>query len=1374
MLSLNSYGLERIGMNKREVLLTLPLCCLIVNNWSSAQAQITPDGSLSTNVTTENNRNFTINNGNRAGNNLFHSFREFSVPTGGEAFFNNAADIQNIFSRVTGGSISNIDGLIRANGGANLFLLNPSGIIFGPNARLNIGGSFFASTASSLIFSDGTQFSATNNQNSPLLTINVPVGLQYGAKAAPIRVQGARQIEAVGTTKGFDSNLNILEVNPGNTLAIIGGNVIIDGGILQAPGGRIELGGLAGEGTITINENGSLSFPSGGQRANISIINKSGINVLAGGGGNIAINAQNLEISESLLTTGIATGLGNQGAKAGNILIDATGAIAITASRIENNVNPAFDEQPAAIGDGGDIIIKAGLTFTTETASLSTGTFGQGNGGNLIITANSVSLTNGTNVDSITTGLGNAGNIEIYSKDSVAIVESKLESDIFQAPLGGGNAGNILVQANGLVSIFNSQITSEVPENATGNGGTITIEAGAISMIQNTPIGLRTTTRGDGDAGYIKLTATDKIDITSSAISSDSFGAGDAGIVEIEAGGAIAINKTDINSQVKDNSTGNGGIIFIEGKSVALSDNTRVQTSTENGSGNAGIISINARDTVTITGSDIKSSAILGAKGDAGNISIKSEGSIFISDNTFLESSNFVGGNAGSVTLDAGNKVSIINSKIFSDTFNDEISSGGGFAGIISFTAGNGVYVFNSQVTADSFGGSERNAENTGLGIIEIKGKNVIFELAEISTNTKGASAAGSINIIADSVSIINASKIDSSTLGIGESGSISIKANGNVAIDNSRILTNSVSAEGDAGSIAIASQSIQLTNDASLESSNFFGGNAGSITVEAKENISVSNSNIFSDTFTELKDEAGGFAGNIFIKAGNALFLDEFSQITAESFGKSAIDFQQNPSGLGFIAVDAKAISLSGQSKLSTSAYGIGAGGDIEIQTQTLFVAGGSAIQAVTFGAGSAGNIDVNASDSIVLSGVAPLSFDEKGNVLSGSSSGLFANSNTAKSGAGGNIFVNTNNLQITDGAVIAATTRSSETGGNIAVEVNNLRLTGGGQILASAFNSGSAGSVTVIAKDRIAISGSDPTYQQRFDTIAQKFNPEIASLTIDQDGPASGLFVNNRGAGKGGDINVSARSINIDKGAAITAQTASGNGGNIGLEARDLIVLRRNSNISTSAGSKGAGGDGGNITINTPILVALENSDITANAFEGRGGRVSIAAQGIFGAQSRTEGTSNSDITAISQAGGPELSGTVELNTPDVDPSSGLIELPQTVVDITGLIDRRCSPEAQESSFFVTGRGGLPPSPTEPLNDNAYVVNLVEINSERQETRRRNEQGRKKEPEQISEIVEAQGWVINNKGQVVLVANPPTVTPHNSGLIPMQCPSR
>jgi filamentous hemagglutinin family protein len=225
-----------------------------------ATAQVTADGTTSTTVNTNGN-NFEINDGNRAGGNLFHSFRDFSVRNGGEAFFNNANDIVNIFSRVTGGNISNIDGLLRANGSANLFLINPNGIIFGENARLDIGGSFYGTSADSILFEDG-EFSATDLDNPPLLTINAPIGLSLRDNPGDIVNRSnsglSRTVPFQKGERSGEVNINNpigLTVNTGQNITLIGGNILLDGGGLTAPGGKVELGGLSAAGEIIINEN---------------------------------------------------------------------------------------------------------------------------------------------------------------------------------------------------------------------------------------------------------------------------------------------------------------------------------------------------------------------------------------------------------------------------------------------------------------------------------------------------------------------------------------------------------------------------------------------------------------------------------------------------------------------------------------------------------------------------------------------------------------------------------------------------------------------------------------------------------------------------------------------------------------------------------------------------------------------------------------------------------------------------------------------------------------------------------------------------------------------------------------------------------------
>jgi filamentous hemagglutinin family protein len=218
----------------------------LVSSVNCAFGQIVPDRTLPNNssITTIDNIR-TISGGTQAGSNLFHSFLEFSVPNGTQAYFNNGLDIQNIIGRVTGTSISNIDGLIKANGAANLLLINPSGMVFGKDARLNIGGSFLGSTAGSINFADGTQFSATTPQEKPLLTITAPTSLNMGVNPGQIQVIGPghelvyEDIQKQG--RPVVTNLTGLGLSEGKTLALVGGKVSVEGAILKSPAGRIEI-----------------------------------------------------------------------------------------------------------------------------------------------------------------------------------------------------------------------------------------------------------------------------------------------------------------------------------------------------------------------------------------------------------------------------------------------------------------------------------------------------------------------------------------------------------------------------------------------------------------------------------------------------------------------------------------------------------------------------------------------------------------------------------------------------------------------------------------------------------------------------------------------------------------------------------------------------------------------------------------------------------------------------------------------------------------------------------------------------------------------------------------------------------------------------
>ena len=480
---------------------------LLLTTEGKGVAQVIPDATLGGERSTINSVSIVsdrIDGGARRGLNLFHSFSQFDIQAGHQVYFNNPAGVTSIFSRVTGSQPSNINGILGVSGNANLFFINPNGITFGPNAELQLGGSFIASTANSFVFPNGGQFSATNPTVPQLLAVDIqaPIGLQFEGPGNPIHIKKASLI---------------LEAD--KTLALIGGPIRMEGGLLQTEGGRIELGSTNEKGTVQIDENlgnFSINFPSGLKREDILLSDNAVINIRSGGDGSISVHANNLTLNQ---TSKLIAGLRNvptSVGKAGDIVVNLQGNLVIdNNSAIANDLLDNIQQQsPSLINRAGDIYITAQNLSLSNESRISSGTFGKGSAGNLSLDIkNSINIDKAYILSTVHSGaIGDSGNIKISTNLLNVLGSSELHSLISSGVEGEGKAGDIVINSISKININESEIISTLNRGAVGKGGNILINTNEL-QISNQGL-ISTSTTGQGDAGNITINAHEKMNFS--------------------------------------------------------------------------------------------------------------------------------------------------------------------------------------------------------------------------------------------------------------------------------------------------------------------------------------------------------------------------------------------------------------------------------------------------------------------------------------------------------------------------------------------------------------------------------------------------------------------------------------------------------------------------------------------------------------------------------------------------------------------------------------------------------------------------------------------------------------------------------------------
>lgn len=760
-------------------------------------------GNRPTRVTPTGGDRVTIEGGVVRDRNLFHSFDEFNINSGERVDFANPLGIDTIFSRVTGRNPSRIRGTLGVLGNADLFLLNPNGIVFSETAQLDIPGAFLATTADRILFADDQTFSATNPADNAILSVTVPIGLQFGSQ--PGSIINRAQL----TGDGQHSRI------------LAGGAVVLDGGswgfqtpLLQPAVGRIEMGAFEA-GTINLAQQQgqwSLQVPTTVSRANMIVRGGSLVGFAGNGGGQIALYGRDLVVrEESIIALQLIAVMGGDPQPSGDIVLDATGRVAMSNSSILNDVGPG------AVGESGDVRVRATTLVMREAAQINTDLLGRGSAGNVSVVAGDRVQLFGTSADGqfpsgilsrlLTGGQGSGGEVRVRTP----VLELRRGGVILTSSSGQGNAGDIRIQARDRVLIagappindFSSRLSSGINPNGNGLGGTIEIMTGQLEVRRGGS--LSSDVFGVGNTGDIRIVARDRADFIGVVPST-----------QVPSRASI---------QVTPGARGNAGTLSITTPRLSLRALGQLNAIAAGQEGNAGDMRLQVRDRLLLDRGDIFNVVAPGTVGSSGDI-IVTTGTLDIRNGGQIVVSSFGSGNAGEVRVEAGDRITLIGSR----PDDPEI-----FSGIFS------------TVEAGAIGEG---------GNITLQSPQILIDEGTVTTRNFGTGPGGDIQITADTLELDTIGEIFTDTLG-DDGGNIRLDITDVLLLRDTSAITTEAGrdrARGDGGDITINIPDgfiVAVPNENSDLIANAFEGRGGNIRITTRGIYGLE----FRDTLTPQSD---------------------------------------------------------------------------------------------------------------------------------------------------------------------------------------------------------------------------------------------------------------------------------------------------------------------------------------------------------------------------------------------------------------------------------------------------------------------------------------------------------------------------------------